>query len=114
LKKTREVNPLYVGHVCQSVSCQVIIFYTYLCVQRLCVILLIGVTSVGFIVSSRKQNSLVPKTYYYYYYYYYYYFILFVSLLIFFFFAVALRPNAGHGLLILEVSRSHTTKHHIR
>jgi len=23
------------------------------------------------------------------------------------FFAVALRPNAGHGLLILEVSRSH-------
>jgi len=31
-----------------------------------------------------------------------------------FFFAVALRPNAGHGLLILEVSRSHTTKHHSR
>ena len=29
-------------------------------------------------------------------------------------FAVALRPNAGHGLLILEVSRSHTTTHHIR
>ena len=26
-----------------------------------------------------------------------------------FFFAVALRPNAGHGLLIHEVSRSHTT-----
>jgi len=26
-----------------------------------------------------------------------------------FFFSVALRPNAGHGLLILEVSRSHTT-----
>jgi hypothetical protein len=25
------------------------------------------------------------------------------------FFFVALRPNAGHGLLILEVSRSHTT-----
>jgi len=25
----------------------------------------------------------------------------------FFFFAVALRPNAGHGLLILDVSRSH-------
>ena len=24
-----------------------------------------------------------------------------------FFYAVALRPNAGHGLLILEVSRSH-------
>jgi hypothetical protein len=23
----------------------------------------------------------------------------------------ALRPNAGHGLLILEVSRSHTTHH---
>ena len=30
------------------------------------------------------------------------------------FFAVALRPNAGHGLLILEVARSHTTTHHNR
>ena len=28
----------------------------------------------------------------------------------FIFFSVALRPNAGHGLLILEVSRSHTTR----
>jgi len=27
---------------------------------------------------------------------------------------VAPRPNAGHGLLILEVSRSHTTTHHSR
>jgi hypothetical protein len=27
---------------------------------------------------------------------------------------VALRPNAGHGLLVLEVSRSHTTTHHSR
>ena len=27
----------------------------------------------------------------------------------FFFFAVALRPKGGHGLLVLEVSRSHTT-----
>jgi hypothetical protein len=27
---------------------------------------------------------------------------------------VALRPNAGHGFLILEVSRSHTTTHHSR
>ena len=26
----------------------------------------------------------------------------------------ALRPNAGHGLLILEISRSHTTTHHSR
>jgi len=34
--------------------------------------------------------------------------------LFFFFFPVALRPNAGHGLLILEVSRSHTTTHHSR
>jgi len=25
---------------------------------------------------------------------------------------VVLRPNAGHGLLILEVSRSHTAMHH--
>ena len=31
-----------------------------------------------------------------------------------FFFAVTLRPNAGHGLLILEVSRSHTTTHQSR
>ena len=30
------------------------------------------------------------------------------------FFAVALRPNAGHGLLIHVVSRSHTTTHHSR
>jgi hypothetical protein len=30
------------------------------------------------------------------------------------FFSVALRSNAGHGLLILEVSRSHTTTHHSR
>jgi len=29
-----------------------------------------------------------------------------------FFFAVTLRPNVGHGLLILDVSRSHTTTHH--
>jgi hypothetical protein len=28
------------------------------------------------------------------------------------FFPVTLRPNAGHGLLILEVSRSHITMHH--
>jgi len=27
---------------------------------------------------------------------------------------VALRPNADHGLLILEVSRSHKTTHHSR
>ena len=27
---------------------------------------------------------------------------------------VALRPNAGQGLLILEVSRSHTMTHHSR
>jgi preprotein translocase subunit SecG len=27
---------------------------------------------------------------------------------------VALQPNAGHGLLIHEVSRSHTTTHHSR
>ena len=31
-----------------------------------------------------------------------------------FFFPVALRPNVGHGLLIHEVSRSHTTTHHSR
>jgi len=30
------------------------------------------------------------------------------------FFCVALRPHAGHGLLILEVSRSHTTTHYNR
>ena len=27
---------------------------------------------------------------------------------------MALRPNAGHGLLILELPRSHTTTHHSR
>jgi hypothetical protein len=31
-----------------------------------------------------------------------------------FFFSMALRPNQGHGLLILEVSRSHTTTCHSR
>ena len=31
-----------------------------------------------------------------------------------FFFSVALRPNAGHGLLIHKVSRSHTTTHYSR
>ena len=31
-----------------------------------------------------------------------------------FFFPLALRPYAGHGLLILEVSRSHTTTRHSR
>ena len=31
-----------------------------------------------------------------------------------FFFPVALRPNVGHGLLIHEVSRSHTTTQHSR
>jgi hypothetical protein len=30
------------------------------------------------------------------------------------FFSVALRPNAGHGLLNHEVSRSYTTTHHSR
>jgi len=29
----------------------------------------------------------------------------------FFFFLVALQPNAGYGLLIYGVSRSHTTTH---
>jgi hypothetical protein len=32
----------------------------------------------------------------------------------FLFFSVVLRPNACHGLLILEVSRSYTTTHHSR
>jgi len=31
-----------------------------------------------------------------------------------FFSPVSLRPNADHGLIILEVSRSHTTTRHIR
>ena len=33
---------------------------------------------------------------------------------LFIYFAVALRPNAGHGHPILEISRSHTTTHHSR
>ena len=32
----------------------------------------------------------------------------------YYFFSVALRPNAGHGPLILDVSRSHKTTHHSR
>jgi len=35
-----------------------------------------------------------------------------LTLSFFLFFAVALRPNVGHGLLILEVSRPHITTHH--
>jgi len=42
----------------------------------------------------------------------FFYFIDFLLQWKIFFFAVALRPNAGHGLLILEVSRSHTTTQH--
>jgi len=38
-------------------------------------------------------------------------FLLFYFIL-FFLFPVALRPNAGYGFLILEVSRSHTLTHH--
>jgi len=34
--------------------------------------------------------------------------------IIYLLFPVALRPNAGHGLLILEVSWSHTTTRHSR
>jgi len=30
------------------------------------------------------------------------------------FFSVSLQPNTGHGVLIHEVSRSHTTTHHSR
>ena len=41
-------------------------------------------------------------------------FVFVVLLKFFFLFSVALRPHAGHGLLILEVSRSHTTTHHSR
>jgi len=36
------------------------------------------------------------------------------SLIFQFFSPVALRPNAGHGFHIHEVSRSHTTTHHSR
>jgi len=45
-----------------------------------------------------------------------FYFILFYFILFYFilFFSVALRPSAGHGLLILDVSRSHTTTRHNR
>ena len=39
---------------------------------------------------------------------------IYITYIYIFFFSVALRPNAGHGLLILEVSRSHTTTHHSR
>ena len=37
-----------------------------------------------------------------------------IYIYIYIYIRVALRPNANHGLLILEVSRSHTTKRHSR
>jgi len=37
-----------------------------------------------------------------------------LTLCIYTIFFVALRPNAGHCLLILEFSRSHTTTYHSR
>jgi len=40
--------------------------------------------------------------------------INFIIVKLIFFVCVALQPNAGHGLLVFEVSRSHTTTHHIR
>jgi len=42
------------------------------------------------------------------------YLLFFVQAYLFVYFAVALRPNAGHGLFVLEISRSHTTTHNIR
>ena len=42
------------------------------------------------------------------------YFVYCFNTLVHFKFFVALRPNAGHGLLNLEVSRSHTTTNHSR
>jgi len=41
-------------------------------------------------------------------------YIYHIFIILLFSFAVALRLNAGHDLLILEVSRSHTTTHHSR
>jgi hypothetical protein len=35
-----------------------------------------------------------------------------IYIYIYIYFLVALRPNADHGLLILEFYRSHTTTHH--
>jgi len=46
---------------------------------------------------------LIPSTGNGFYCYYYYYYYCFILLLFFFFFALALRPNASHDLLILEV-----------
>jgi len=40
--------------------------------------------------------------------------IIIIIIMIIIIFAVALRTNAGHGLLILEVSRSHTMTDHSR
>jgi hypothetical protein len=38
----------------------------------------------------------------------------FIFILLLFFFSMSLWPNAGHGLLSLQVSRLHTTTHHSR
>ena len=37
-----------------------------------------------------------------------------IAFAVIFFFPAVLWPHAGHGPLILEVSRSHTTTHHSR
>jgi len=42
------------------------------------------------------------------------YSVIILPLECFILFSVALRPNAGHGLLIVEVLRSHKTTHHSR
>jgi len=39
-----------------------------------------------------------------------FYLFIIIIILFFYFFAVALRPNAGHSLLILEVFLDHTQR----
>jgi hypothetical protein len=56
----------------------------------------------------QRVSSIVVIMYRYYIYVYIYTYIYI------YIYPMALRPDAGHGLLILEVSRSHTTTHHSR
>ena len=46
--------------------------------------------------------------------YIYIYYITIVQIYIYVYIPMAFRPNAAHGLLFREVSRSHTTTHHSR
>ena len=84
-----------------------------------------GAAGVGVGVSSvASQNSVsngsassvtsVCFSFIYIFVYLFIYIYIYIYIYIFFFLPVALRPNVGYGLLILEVYRSHAMTHHSR